>query len=106
MDGDGVGRSRGYVASDVPLGGSPFPAIAEYAFLSDCEVTALVAPSGNIEWMCLPRMDSPSVFGSILDRTAGSFRLGPADVSVPAGRRATSPGRWPWRRPGGRARDG
>ncbi|MBV9311342.1 MAG: glycoside hydrolase family 15 protein, partial [Solirubrobacterales bacterium] len=37
--------------------------------------------------MCLPRMDSPSVFGSILDRDAGSFRLGPADVDVPAGRR-------------------
>ena len=40
-----------------------------------------------MEWMCLPRMDSPSVFGSILDRDAGSFRLGPADVEVPAARR-------------------
>jgi alpha,alpha-trehalase len=66
---------------------SAFPPIAEYAFLSDCETTALVAPNGNVEWMCLPRMDSPSVFGSILDRDAGSFRLGPADVNVPAGRR-------------------
>jgi len=87
MDGASDGNAKGSVASEMPMGGSPFPAIAEYAFLSDCEVTALVAPSGNIEWMCLPRMDSPSVFGSILDRTAGSFRLGPADVSVPAGRR-------------------
>ena len=67
--------------------GSPFPPIADYAFLSDCEVTALVAPSGNVEWLCLPRMDSPSVFGAILDRDAGGFRFGPADVNVPAQRR-------------------
>src|SRR4051794_26073147 len=67
--------------------GSAFPPIAEYAFLSDCEVTALVAPGGNIEWMCLPRMDGPSVFGAILDRDAGGFRFGPADVRVPAARR-------------------
>jgi alpha,alpha-trehalase len=66
---------------------SAFSPIADYAFLSDCETTALVAPNGNVEWMCLPRMDSPSVFGSILDRDAGSFRLGPADVNVPAARR-------------------
>ena len=62
---------------------SPFPPIADYGFLSDCETTALVAPSGNVEWMCLPRMDSPSVFGAILDRDAGAFRLGPADVTRP-----------------------
>src|SRR5439155_2705686 len=66
---------------------SPFPPIAEYGFLSDCEVAALVANSGNVEWMCLPRMDSPSVFGAVLDRGAGGFRLGPADMSVPAARR-------------------
>ena len=66
---------------------SAFPPIADYGFLSDCEVTALIAPSGNVEWMCLPRMDSPSVFGAILDRGAGGFRLGPAEVTVPAARR-------------------
>src|SRR5438132_2266271 len=68
-------------------GDSPFPRIGQYAFLSDCETTALVAPSGNVEWLCLPRFDSPSVFGSLLDRSAGAFRFGPDDVTVPAARR-------------------
>jgi GH15 family glucan-1,4-alpha-glucosidase len=78
-------------SNGLPVGGavgaSAFPPIGDYGFLSDCETTALVAPNGAIEWMCLPRMDSPSVFGAILDRDAGSFRLGPADVTVPAARR-------------------
>jgi GH15 family glucan-1,4-alpha-glucosidase len=73
----------------VPLmnGSSAFPPIADYAFLSDCETVALVAPSGNVEWMCLPRVDSPSVFGAMLDRGAGLFRIGPAGMTVPAARR-------------------
>src|SRR5437667_414314 len=66
---------------------SPFPPIAEYAFLSDCEVNCLIAPTGRVEWMCLPRPDSPSVFAAMLDRAAGSFRFGPTGVQVPAGRR-------------------
>jgi len=66
---------------------SAFPPIAEYAFLSDCEVNALIAPSGRVEWMCLPRPDSPSVFAAILDRAAGAFRFAPSGVMVPAGRR-------------------
>jgi alpha,alpha-trehalase len=66
---------------------SPFPPIADYGFLSDCEVTALVAPSGAIEWMCLPRLDCPSVFGALLDRDAGRFLFAPEDVTVPTDRR-------------------
>src|SRR5580698_3580999 len=67
--------------------GSTFPLIAEYAFLSDCHTGALVAPDGAVEWLCLPRFDGPSVFGALLDRSAGSFRLAPYGVDVPAGRR-------------------
>jgi len=72
---------------DIPLGGSPFPPIADYGLLSDCEVCALVAPSGNVEWLSLPQMDGPGVFSAILDRHAGRFRVGPVDRTVPAGRR-------------------
>ena len=61
--------------------------IADYGFLSDGEASALVAPSGSVDWMCLPRFDSPSVFGAILGRRAGSFTVGPVDVRVPAARR-------------------
>jgi GH15 family glucan-1,4-alpha-glucosidase len=66
---------------------SAFPPIADYGFISDRQVQALVAPSGNVEWLCLPRPDGPSVFGGMLDRGAGLFRVGPAEVHVPAGRR-------------------
>ena len=70
-----------------PSGASPFPPIADYAFLSDCETTCLIAPSGSVEWMCVPRPDSASIFASMLDRSAGGFRLGPYDENVPAARR-------------------
>jgi hypothetical protein len=64
-----------------------FPAIGDLAFLSDGEVAALVAPTGNVEWLCLPAIDSPSVFGTLLDRGAGRFRVAPAGSTVPAGQR-------------------
>jgi alpha,alpha-trehalase len=66
---------------------SRFPPIADYGFLSDCETCCLVAPDGAVEWLCLPRPDSPSVFGALLDRTAGLFRFGPTNTHVPHHRR-------------------
>ena len=65
---------------------SPFPPIAEYAFLSNCHTGALIAPDGAVDWLCVPSFDSPSVFGSLLDRQAGSFRLGPFGINHPTAR--------------------
>ena len=48
-----------------------FPPIAEYGLLSNCEQSCLVAPNGAVEWLCLPRPDSPSVFAALLDRASG-----------------------------------
>ena len=70
----------------VNLSHSPFPPIADYGFLSDCHTGALVAPDGSVDWLCIPAFDSPSVFGSILDRGAGSFRFGPYGINVPTAR--------------------
>ncbi len=70
-----------------PAQDSPFPPIADYGFLSDCHTGALVASDGAIEWMCLPHFDSASVFAAMLDRGAGSFRVGPYGMYVPVGRR-------------------
>ena len=61
--------------------------IGDYGFLSDGEVSALVAPGGTVDWMCVPRFDSPSAFGAILGRRAGTFRVAPVDSTVPAARR-------------------
>ncbi len=70
---------------------SPFPPIAEYAFLSNCHTGALVAPDGAVDWLCVPRFDSASVFGTLLDRQAGSFRFAPFGINVPSAR-AYEPG--------------
>ncbi len=51
--------------------------IADYALLSDCQGSALVERTGSIDWACLPRFDSPSVFARLLDPAGGHWRIGP-----------------------------
>jgi alpha,alpha-trehalase len=83
---------------------SPFTPIADYGFLSDCHTGALVAPDGAIDWLCVPRFDSPSIFGSLLDRSAGTFRLAPFGINHPSAR-VYEPGtnvmRTTWKTPNG-----
>ena len=83
---------------------SPFPPIAEYAFLSNCHTGALIAPDGAVDWLCAPSFDAPSMFGSLLDRQAGSFRLGPYGITHPTARAyvaGTNTLETTWRTPGG-----
>ncbi|HEX6683593.1 MAG TPA: glycoside hydrolase family 15 protein [Candidatus Limnocylindrales bacterium] len=61
--------------------------IAEHALLSDCHGAALVTTAGSVDWLCLPRFDSPSVFGRLLDDGAGHWAIAPAGGDAEARRR-------------------
>jgi len=60
-----------------PRRGRP-SAIGDYGFVSDCHSAALVDRAGSVDWWCVPRFDSPSVFGRLLGPEAGHWSLCPS----------------------------
>ncbi|QSQ25355.1 glycoside hydrolase family 15 protein [Pyxidicoccus parkwayensis] len=63
--------------------GTPYPAITDYAFLSDCHSLGMVARDGTLEWMCFHRFDNNPVFACMLDREQGGFfRVAPVAPST------------------------
>ena len=51
----------------------PYPPIGDYGFISDCHSVALVSAAGSIDWCCMPRIDSGSIFGRLLDWKRGGY---------------------------------
>lgn len=57
--------------------------IESYALISDCHSGALVGTDGSIDWACLPRYDSASVFGALLgDADHGRWLIAPTDTGA------------------------
>ena len=58
-----------------------YPQISDYGYIGDCHSAALISKTCSIDWCCMPRMDSPSCFGRLLDwRKGGYCRISPSEA--------------------------
>jgi GH15 family glucan-1,4-alpha-glucosidase len=66
------------MSSDRTSENASYPPIDDYAIIGDCRSAGLISSDGSLEWLCLPRFDSPSVFAAVLDaENGGRFLVRP-----------------------------
>lgn len=60
--------------------GNSFSPIEHHAIIGDCHCAALISKQGSLDWLCLPRFDSPAIFGALLDpKKGGHFKIAPIE---------------------------
>jgi GH15 family glucan-1,4-alpha-glucosidase len=59
----------------------------QYGLIGNCQVSALISAHGSLDWLCLPRPDSPPIFGKILDQQGGQFSI---SASIPSSETTTT----------------
>jgi len=66
------------MSSDRTSENASYPPISDYALIGDCRSAGLISRDGSLDWLCLPRFDSPSLFAAVLDaENGGRFLVRP-----------------------------